>query len=170
MGKDGLQKASELRSLLISPGSSRRTPFQGGAAGMLSYDFVRYFEALPDTAVDDLDVPDAHFFMFDRVIAFDHLKKRCWVIVSPGVRDTVLGYTGISRSKAETEDEAGRHLERIAEAVKMSRPPVFHPSAQRTSPGIVHQTGKEQYSMVRRVKVVAAGYFFSKPSLRLGYR
>jgi anthranilate/para-aminobenzoate synthase component I len=53
---------------------------------MLSYDFVRYFERLSVSTIDDLLLPDAHFFMIDKLIAFDHAEKRSWIIVCPGVR------------------------------------------------------------------------------------
>ena len=83
-------------------------PFQGGAAGMLSYDFVHYLEKLPETATDDLNVPDAHFFMIDRLIAFDHAAKKSWIIVCPGARETVLGFSDVTRQRhvliAEAED------------------------------------------------------------------
>lgn len=61
-------------------------PFQGGFSGVLSYDFVQYLEKLPVTTIDDLRLPDAHLFLIDRLIAFDHSQKRCWVIVCPGLR------------------------------------------------------------------------------------
>ncbi|MEK7332558.1 MAG: anthranilate synthase component I family protein, partial [Nitrospirota bacterium] len=67
-------------------------PFQGGAVGLLSYDFVQYLEKLPKTTKDDLKIPDAHFFMIDKLIAFDHKKKKAWIIVCPGARETDLGY------------------------------------------------------------------------------
>jgi anthranilate/para-aminobenzoate synthase component I len=59
-------------------------PFQGGLAGVLSYDFVQYLERLPKNSIDDLNIPDAHFLLIDKVIAFDHLDKKCWIIVCPG--------------------------------------------------------------------------------------
>jgi anthranilate/para-aminobenzoate synthase component I len=65
-------------------------PFQGGFAGMLSYDFVQYFEKLPVNTIDELHLPDAHFFMIDRLIAFDHVERRCWIIACPGVRCSIL--------------------------------------------------------------------------------
>ncbi len=64
-------------------------PFQGGVAGGLGYDFVHYFEKLPKNAVDDLNLPDAHFLMLDKIIAFDHLDKKCWIIICPGVKDAM---------------------------------------------------------------------------------
>lgn len=72
-------------------------PFQGGAAGMLGYDFVQYIEKLPKNSIDDLNIPDAHFFMIDRLIAFDHKKNKCWIIVCPAVRSSVLGYSELNR-------------------------------------------------------------------------
>jgi anthranilate/para-aminobenzoate synthase component I len=65
-------------------------PFQGGIAGMLSYDFVRYFEKLPVSTIDDLHLPDAHFFLIDRLIAFDHAEKQSWAIVCPGVQFSIF--------------------------------------------------------------------------------
>jgi anthranilate/para-aminobenzoate synthase component I len=65
-------------------------PFQGGIAGLLSYDFVQYFEKLPVNTLDDLHLPDSHFLMIDRMIAFDHINKRSWIIVCPGVRFFIL--------------------------------------------------------------------------------
>jgi anthranilate/para-aminobenzoate synthase component I len=64
-------------------------PFQGGIAGILSYDFVQYFERLPNNSVDDLNLPDAHFLMIDKLIAIDHLYKMCWIIYCPGIKDMI---------------------------------------------------------------------------------
>jgi len=48
----------------------------GGAVGYISYDAVRYWEKLPQTAQDTLNFPDAQFGVFDDGIAFDHKQKR----------------------------------------------------------------------------------------------
>ncbi|MEO4055532.1 anthranilate synthase component I family protein [Solibacillus sp. CAU 1738] len=39
--------------------------FQGGAIGFVSYDYARQIEQLPTLAVDDLQVPDIYFYIFD---------------------------------------------------------------------------------------------------------
>ena len=52
---------------------------------MLSYDFAQYLEEIPQNAPDDLFIPDAHFFIIDKLIAFDHLLKKAWIICCPGV-------------------------------------------------------------------------------------
>ncbi|MEO1645329.1 MAG: chorismate-binding protein, partial [Chloroflexota bacterium] len=56
--------------------------FVGGAVGYLSYDVVRYFERLPETAVDELNVPDAAFMLPDTLIIFDHAKHQLIVLAN----------------------------------------------------------------------------------------
>ncbi len=82
-----------LRGLLseyVQNSDPQLPPFQGGAVGLLSYDFVHYLERLPRTAVDDLQIPDAHFFFYDSLIGFDHKTQRAWAIVSPRGNSTEL--------------------------------------------------------------------------------
>lgn len=81
-------------------------PFQGGLAGILSYDFVQYLERLPRNAVDDLNLPDAHFMIIDKLIAFDHANNKSWIIVCPGVRDSIEGKGDGRIHRAEQYEEA----------------------------------------------------------------
>ena len=61
-------------------------PFTAGAVGFFSYDVVRVIEELPEIAVDELRVPDAHLMFFDEVLAFDHVKKAIHLMVTVGAR------------------------------------------------------------------------------------
>ncbi len=54
----------------------------GGAIGYLSYDVVRYFERLPATASNDLDLPDAAFLLADTLVIFDHAKHQLIVLAN----------------------------------------------------------------------------------------
>jgi len=54
----------------------------GGAVGYLGYDIVRYFERLPETADDQLDLPDAAFMLPDTVVIFDHAKHQLIVLAN----------------------------------------------------------------------------------------
>jgi len=132
-------------------------PFQGGVAGLLSYDFVHYIEKLPRTTADDLRIPDAHFLLIDRLIAIDHLEKKAWAIVCPGVRSD-----GVDR--AVWYDEAEEVLSRICERAMKGAPE--HLSGR---PGLVpprievlHEMKKEDYmDMVKKAKeYIAAGDIF----------
>ncbi len=54
--------------------------FQGGAIGFLSYDYARYIEKLPENSLDDLDVPDLYFMIFDDVFVYDHQDETLYFI------------------------------------------------------------------------------------------
>ncbi len=144
-------------------------PFQGGAVGMLTYDFVHYIERLPRNTKDDLHIPDAHFFMIDRLIAFDHLKRKSWILVCPGVRKTALGYSEILVGKELCIKEAQNVLDGIAARVeKREEKQTSHVLGGAID--ILHDTGKDRYiAMVRKAKkYIAAGDIFqANLSLRL---
>ncbi len=62
-------------------------PFQGGAAGLFSYELGRSLERLPLAARDDLTFPDLSLGLYDVVVASDCLERRAWII-STGLPET----------------------------------------------------------------------------------
>ncbi len=58
-------------------------PFTGGAVGYFSYDLGRQIERLPDTARDDLQLPELHLAFYDHLIAIDHHQQRGHLIALP---------------------------------------------------------------------------------------
>ena len=60
-------------------------PFTAGAVGFFAYDAVRQIERLPEQAQDELGVPDACLLFFDEVLAFDHVRKEIWLVVTADV-------------------------------------------------------------------------------------
>jgi para-aminobenzoate synthetase component 1 len=54
-------------------------PFWGGAVGYLSYDLCHFIERLPTTAVDDLELPESYFGLYDTILAFDNLENRVYI-------------------------------------------------------------------------------------------
>lgn len=55
-------------------------PFQGGAAGLLSYDLGRQFEKLPSPRIDEFQTPVLAVGLYDVVLAWDHTANRAWLI------------------------------------------------------------------------------------------
>jgi len=53
-------------------------PFQGGAAGLLSYELGRCFERLPAPQRDEFQIPLAIIGLYSWVLAWDHEQGRCW--------------------------------------------------------------------------------------------
>lgn len=72
-------------------------PFQGGAAGLLSYDLAASLERLPTPRANDLPVPPIAVGLYDVVFAFDHQLEKAWII---------------SQGFPETEPEARRQRAR----------------------------------------------------------
>ena len=58
-------------------------PFTGGLVGYFSYDYMKYAEpALKLTAKDEEGFKDVDLMLFDKVIAYDHLKQKIVLIVN----------------------------------------------------------------------------------------
>ncbi|MBL8160652.1 MAG: anthranilate synthase component I [Anaerolineae bacterium] len=88
--------------------------FVGGAVGFLSYDVVRYFERLPDTAVDELHVPDAAFMLPDTLVIFDHAKHQLIVLAN-------------AHNTGDPDQAYDDAVERIEQIVAMLREPLSVP-------------------------------------------
>lgn len=55
-------------------------PFQGGAVGFFGYDLARINEDLPKIAQYDPQTPEMIIGIYDKVIAYDHIEQKCWII------------------------------------------------------------------------------------------
>jgi anthranilate/para-aminobenzoate synthase component I len=128
-------------------------PFQGGAAGLISYDFLHYLERVPTTTMDDLEVPDLHFFLFDRTIAIDHKEKKAWAILCPGARNP--GDSPMFQYE-EAEDILNSILQRLKTGLQPDAP------KPKDTFRINHDVPKAQYiEMAKKAKdYIAAGDIF----------
>ncbi len=61
-------------------------PFTSGGVGYFAYDMVRQFERLPESAKNDLKLPDCIFTFYDRLLAFDHLRHQVHILAAADVR------------------------------------------------------------------------------------
>jgi para-aminobenzoate synthetase component 1 len=77
-------------------------PFQGGAAGLLGYGLCRALENIARPRFDEFRIPDLAVGFYDWVLAFDHLKKRAWLI-STGLPETEHGLR-IKRARRRLRD------------------------------------------------------------------
>ena len=59
--------------------------FNGGAVGYLGYDLVRFFEKLPNTTGQMIDIPDAVFLLADTLVVFDHARHRLIILANAHV-------------------------------------------------------------------------------------
>jgi len=78
--------------------------FSGGLVGYMGYDVVRFFEKIPDTAKDDLKIPDSIFVLTDTILIFDHVDRKIKIVSNAFVE----------KSAPSSYDEAVRKIEKIA--------------------------------------------------------
>lgn len=77
---DPLTVLSQLMEMYKLSPRDLPVPFLGGAVGYFSYDLGRGLERLPDTALDELGMPDLCLGFYDWVLAVDHLEKKSYLI------------------------------------------------------------------------------------------
>lgn len=123
--------------------------FLGGAVGYLGYDAVRYFERLPQPALDGGDgFPEAFFMFVDTMLVFDHLRRSIKVVSHVHVDD----HTPLEQSYAEAVARIDALVERLAEPAVVpvgSAPLDGSPVAERME----RQVDSETYqAMVRAAK------------------
>jgi len=71
-----------LENILGRKTSHPRFRFVGGAVGYISYDAVRYWEKLPNIAMDDLQFPNIHMAVYDDGVIFDHVRAETFYFCS----------------------------------------------------------------------------------------
>ena len=85
-GKEEVQQGNpfdvlgEFLELYSLDSNQSPVPFIGGAVGYFSYDLGHFIECLPDTAVDDLQLPECYLAFYDVVVAYDHLEGKTFII------------------------------------------------------------------------------------------
>lgn len=127
--------------------------FFGGAVGYLGYDLVRFFERLPETAYNDLDLPDLHLLVTDTLIVFDHVRHRLLAFVNAPVS---------SESDLEAAyDEAMARLDEIEAQVRAPLPPLPAPPGRPGGELKSNMTRHQFESAVRKAKeYIATGDIF----------
>lgn len=79
-GSDPFSSVQRVLRESNSPRIDDLPPFQGGIAGLLSYELGRCWERMPRAPRDEFKLPDAAIGLYDWVIAWDHAAQRAWII------------------------------------------------------------------------------------------
>jgi anthranilate synthase component 1 len=132
-------------------------PFTAGAVGFFAYDAVRQIEKLPELAKDELGIPDACLLFFDEVLAFDHVRKEIWLVVTADV----------SQGKAAVAyEKAIRRLDKLEKRLAQPLPKLPAPKGssqdKKTHLNVKYRTSKKDYmaAVVRTKEYIAAGDIF----------
>jgi len=89
-GSDALGRLAHGFCELTAKTVSGLPPFQGGAAGLFSYDLNRSLERVRKPRFDEFGVPALAVGFYDVVLALDHQENRAWLI-SQGLPERHVG-------------------------------------------------------------------------------
>jgi para-aminobenzoate synthetase component 1 len=140
-------------------------PFQGGAAGLFSYDLGRQLERLPEPRRDEFRAPALAIGMYDVVVAYDHVREQCWLI----------SHGWPERDPARRRDRAATRLREFK--AWLAAPPAHVPRADRNLlpaehlapqfpvgglPGLTSNFTRDDYlrAVERAIEYIAAGDIF----------
>ncbi len=104
-----------------SPRFDHLPPFTGGLVGYFSYDYLGYSEPSVRAEVEDSEeFRDLDLMLFDKVIAFDHLRQKLILMVNMSLDEPETSYNKavlelrqlveLLRTGAKKQDRAGRLL------------------------------------------------------------
>lgn len=156
----------ELARFRLSPVAGL-PPFQGGWAGLLSYDLAATLEHLPPRRTDLFQVPDLVLGLYDWVLAFDHVENRAWIIAT-GWPET---------DHARRQHRAGRTIADVRKHLDRPRPigkmhglltrvgDRVEPGPRHPLPGSPHITSNFspqtfQHAVTRAIEYIRAGDCF----------
>lgn len=77
---DPFQETKDILDRCKSQTLSDLPPFQGGAAGLFSYELGHYYEKIPKAKYQDFAIPNLSLGFYDVVLAWDHELQRAWLI------------------------------------------------------------------------------------------
>ena len=132
-------------------------PFQGGAAGVLSYELGACWERLPAPPVDEFGIPAAVVNIYHWVLAWDHAHGRAWVIAHDFAGDAARRIREVQETLADSDADAAS--DRIA-SLSVTPETAAHPvlGTERVVSNFAH----DQYlqAVERVIEYIRAGDIF----------
>ncbi len=138
-GGDPLAVLQEVLSELATPSTPGLPPFHAGMVGYLGYDVVRRLERLPETTVDDLDLPELTMMLASEVAVLDHHRGEVWLIAN------AINYNASDEGVERAYVDAVAAVERMAEVLRQPRQPLVVEEGEARLPEIRRQRTSEEY-------------------------
>ena len=110
-GGDPLEVLRDTLELLRTERLPDLPPLTGGLVGYLGYDSVRRMERLPQSTVDDLQLPEMMFLLATDLAAFDHHEGAITLIAN------AVNWNGTDERVDEAYDDAVTRLDRMTAAL-----------------------------------------------------
>jgi anthranilate synthase component 1 len=114
--------------------------FYGGAVGYLGYEMVRYFEKLPPSPPDDLNLDEAVFVISDSIMIFDNVRHTIKVVA--------CAYTEETDSLEESYAASCRKIEAMIETLTAAAAHREKPLAEKSEVFFESNMTEAQYKSV----------------------
>ncbi|MGB8900924.1 MAG: aminodeoxychorismate synthase component I [Methylocella sp.] len=139
-GNDWVSRLKSMLAAYRTASSPGLPPFQGGAAGLFSYELGRSLERLPAPALDKLAFPDLSLGLYDVVVAFDLIDRRGFILS--------IGFPELEEPERNRRAvERGRWFE-----ARLQRAPILSPAGNMPLEGWTSNFTRVSYErMVREV-------------------
>ncbi|HEY5656300.1 MAG TPA: anthranilate synthase component I [Myxococcota bacterium] len=145
-------KLAELQP--VTPEDVELPRFLGGAVGMISYDWVRFVEEIPDANPDEIGVPDLWFVLPETIVVHDRVRKTAFIVRHVHVPPQ----SDVAALYQQAEAAIGETIRRLRQplAAEVAHEPLGSPMDVRSS-----MTREEFHEIVKRAKdYIAAGDAF----------
>ncbi len=111
--KNPLEYIREYYKKIVPHVNPKLPPFVNGLVGYLGYDMIKYFEKITLPEKDDLHLPDFELILIDKIMIYDHLVHKLFIIYSPLISE--------EENLAEVYMNACEKIEEMAEEIE--KPP-----------------------------------------------
>ncbi|WP_429148329.1 anthranilate synthase component I [Anaerotaenia torta] len=136
-----------LRNLLQqykAPRLAGMPPFTGGLVGYFGYEMIGYAE--PVLKLRSSEFHDFDLMLFDKVIAYDHLKQKICIVVNMNTKDARN-----AGQEADPYDKAVAELERLTALIL--EPVIFQKESAAGKPDFICNVSEEEYcGLVEKTK------------------
>jgi para-aminobenzoate synthetase component 1 len=123
-----------------APAAESPVPFAGGAVGFLGYELGRHLEKLPQRHPNADRLPDMAIGLYDAIVAFDHERRRGWILSS-----------GAAESAADARAARARRMADRLEARLVEKPANQAPPGARPADWRFELTRADYVDRVRRL-------------------
>jgi anthranilate synthase component 1 len=145
-------KLAALRPVAIEGAPLPR--FLGGAVGLVSYDWVRFVERVPDANPDECGMPDLWFVLPETIVVVDNVRKTAAVVRHVAVDPD----TNLARAYAE----ATAQVDRVVARLRQPLPAEQHAAPVRAPMDVRRSVSREAFheSVKRAKEYIEAGDIF----------
>jgi anthranilate synthase component I len=127
-------------ALADGPAPDDLPPLTGGMVGYLSYDLVRRFERLPESASDDLALPELGMMLATDLVVLDHYDGSAILVAN-----AVLAADADDREKLAAYHNAVGRLDAMTTALSRPTPPMISMVERRKAGEPVSRTAPGEY-------------------------